>query len=243
MRKNILILASGNFEVEDNTGSYPSFLTETNGKSLIEKIIDQTRSIENAQYYFTFLDKDVKKFHLDKIVELLVPGANVIIISEKTLGSGCSALYVASKFGSDEELLIISANEYIDVDFEKVLNVYRNNKLDAGTIIFESIHPRFSYVKINESGLVIQAAQQNPISKDATAGLFWFYKSGDFVKHAKLMIKKDVKILDKFFIAPVFNELILSQKKVGVYKIESSKYHPLKTESHINNFAKNGGII
>jgi NDP-sugar pyrophosphorylase family protein len=242
MKKNILILASGNLEVEDNIGSYPSFLIQNNGKSLLEKIINQTKSIENVHYYFTFLEKDVKKFHLDKIVELLVPGSDVVTISEKTLGSGCSALYVASKIGLDEELLIISANEYIDVDFVEVINSYRKNKFDAGTIIFESIHPRFSYVKINDEGLVIQAAQQNPISKNATVGMFWFKKSGDFVKHAKSMIKKDVRVIDKFFIAPVFNEFILEQQKIGVFKIESLKYHPLKTENHINNFSKDLGF-
>lgn len=242
MKKNILILASGNLEVEDNIGSYPSFLIQNNGKSLLEKIINQTKSIENVHYYFTFLEKDVKKFHLDKIVELLVPGCDVVTISEKTLGSGCSALYVASKIGLDEELLIISANEYIDVDFIEVINFYRKNKFDAGTIIFESIHPRFSYVKINDEGLVIQAAQQNPISKNATVGMFWFNKSSDFVKHAKSMIKKDVRVIDKFFIAPVFNEFILEQQKIGVFKIESLKYHPLKTENHINNFSKDLGF-
>ena len=51
-------------------------------------------------------------------------------------------------------------------------------------------------------------AEKKPISNIATCGIYWYRKGSDFVKYAKEMIEKDIRVNNEFYIAPVYNELI-----------------------------------
>ncbi len=50
------------------------------------------------------------------------------------------------------------------------------------------------------------------------------------------MILKDAHVNEFFYVCPVFNELILEQAKIGVYRIEARQYHPLKSERQLRHF-------
>ena len=238
MKPNILVLAAGQVTFETHDGGYPLCLTEMDGKSLLERIILNTGDITQSNYAVALLDKDAQRFHLDKVVNLLVPGATVIRIPESAQGSACTALLAASKLNPSGELLIISANEFVDIDYSEIMADFRARELDGGTLTFRSVHPRYSYVRLNAEGLVTEVAQQNPISQHATAGVFWFANTGKFVDAAKNMIRKDATVGGKFFVAPVYNELILKQARIGVTKIDIGKYQPLKSEQQVHQFEK-----
>ncbi|EFL6449383.1 glycosyltransferase family 2 protein [Escherichia coli] len=236
MAVNILILAAGPTTNDQRDGGYPLCLTETDGVSLIERIVENTKNIENAKYSFALLEQDIEKYHLDRIVQLLAADCIVSKIPEGTKGSACTALLASSQLNGDNELLIISANELVDLDFTDVLSEFRNKKLDGGTLIFKSIHPRYSYVSLGLDELVIEAAQQKPISQHATAGVFWFARTSDFQDAAKNLIRKNASVNERFYVAPTFNELILRQMRVGVRALKLSDYKPLKTERQVNQF-------
>lgn len=233
---NILVLAAGHTGFETHNGGYPLCLTEMHGVSLLESIVNNTRGLRGARYAFALREDDIQHFHMDKVVELLAPSATAVRISGVAMGSACTALLAASQLDFDQELLIISANELVDAPLHEVVETFRERKLDAGTLTFPSIHPRYSYVRLDEEDLVVEAAQQNPISHNATAGIFWFAKCGAFIEAVKSMIKKDAHIHGKFYICPAFNELILRQGRVGVYKLDPKRYYPLKTERQVYQF-------
>lgn len=236
MNTYILVLAAAPSGLDSNDCTYPLCLAELAGISVLESIVANTRGIPNARYVFAFLQRDVERFHLNNVAKLLAPGAIVISIPEDTKGSACTALLAASQLDPDSELLIISANELVDTDQSEVVDSFRRRQLDAGTIIFRSVHPRYSYVRLNDDGLVVEATQQNPISQTATAGIFWFAKCSSFVEGAKNLLRKDANVAGKFFVALTFNELILNGAKIGVHEISNEKYHPLKTQLQVNKF-------
>jgi hypothetical protein len=235
---HILILAAGatHGPAAPGGGDYPACLTETGGVSLLERIVDNCRGFKNAKFSYAFLDNEVRKFHLDNVVNLLTPNAQVVGVQQGTQGSGCTALLAAAKMNPDEELLIVSANEYVDVVMLDIVQDFRNRSLDAGTLTFSSIHPRYSYVRLGTDGEVTEAAQQNPISRHATAGVFWFRRAGEFVEAVKSMIRKDASTNGAFYLAPAFNEMLLKHARVGASPIEASRYQPLKTEHQMAAF-------
>jgi len=242
MNISVLILAAGQIASDGNDSGYPLCLTEFDGVSLLERIVDNTRNIEGVNYAFALLEKDAARFHLDKVAKLLVPNAVVIRIPETTQGSACTALLAASQLDPNNELLIISANELVDVDFSAMLNDFRARNLDGGVLVFRSVHPRYSYVRLNAERLVTEAAQQVPISNNATAGIFWFAQTSEFVEAAKNLIRKNASANSKFFVAPTFNELILKQARIGVLDLDLSKYHPLKTERQVQQFEQEASV-
>lgn len=241
---NILILAAGQAEFETHDGGHPICLTELAGHPVLELIVSHTHKFDNEpQYHFALLKKDMQKYHLDKVAKLLVPQAIVFGMTEKTQGSGCTALFAASQMNMDNELLIISANEIVYVDLAKVVADFRSRNLDGGTLTFRSVHPRYSYVRLNEDNLVIEVSQQNPISHHATAGIFWFARTSQFVKAVKNMIRKNNHVNGKFFIAPSFNQLILKQGRIGVQEIDLKRYQPLKTKRQVHQLKDEVQII
>jgi hypothetical protein len=234
---NILILAAGGTASDTDLDEYPLCLTEVGGGvSVLERIVLNTSNFIGAKYAFAILSKDADNYHLDKVANILVPGAKVVRVPENTKGSACTALLAAANLDQDAELLIISANEIVDVDLQPVIEDFRGRLLDAGTLSFKSVHPRYSYVRLSHEGYVVEAAQRNPISNHATAGIFWFRNTSDFVAATMDSIRKDTRVLDKFFVAPTFNQLILKHQKIGVWNIDIDLYHPLKTEKQLQNF-------
>lgn len=233
---NILILAAGDPAFSTGDGQYPLCLTELDGVPLLERIVTLCQELPVDRMIFALRKEDVARYHLDNIVGLLQPGAVALKVEGHTPGAACSALLASGYIQSEKELLIISANELVDADFKAIVDGFRARQLDAGCVTFPSMHPRYSYVRVNDDGLVVEATEKNPISRHATAGFYWFAKGTEFVIAAKNMIRKDAHVNGVFYICPSFNELILMQKRIGVHAIEAKKYHPLKTERQLNQF-------
>lgn len=233
---NILILAAGKGQssIEDQL-DYPVCLTEHNGISVLEQIVSNLSAIRESQYTFVLHAQDIAKYHTDRIAKLLVPNAVISVVPENTMGSGCTALLGACQLNLEIPLIIVSANELVEHDLKAAIDEFEARKLDAGTLIFRSIHPRYSYVRVVD-GLVVEAAQQKPISQMATTGIFWFRSTADFVEAAKAVIRKNASTNGKFYIAPTFNELILKQKRVGVCEIGKDHYVPLKNRQQIHQY-------
>ena len=55
-------------------------------------------------------------------------------------------------------------------------------------------------------------AEKQPISRNATAGLYYFRRGVDFVRGAERMLFKNASFSGEFYVAPVYNELILAGK-------------------------------
>jgi hypothetical protein len=236
MKVNVLVLAAGHSSYGTNDSGYPLCLAEFDGLTLMERLILNTQSIKNASYTFALLDEEVERYHLDRVVEHLAPGSQVIRVPKGTRGSACTALLAICQFHPQQEVLLISANELVDINFNEVIADFRERRLDGGALIFRSIHPRYSYVCIDNDGIVTEAAQKNPISQHATTGVFWFARAGDLVEAIKNMIRKDASVDGNFYVAPAFNEIILKQGRIGVREIDPRNYHPLKTEKQIHQF-------
>jgi NDP-sugar pyrophosphorylase family protein len=232
---NILILAAGKPSSE-SSDTYPLCLTEIDGVPLLEKIVSACAKLSMSNIIFALRAEDVRRHHLDNVVKLLLPEAKIITVSDRVLGAACTALLAAEHINNDEELLIVNGDSLIDISYDCVLEEFKDRNLHAGTVTFPSVHPRYSYVRLDESGLVVEAAEKNPISRHATAGFYWYSKGRDFVCAAQGMIRKDANVGGHFFICPAFNQLVLEHAKIGIYEIDAKQYHQLKTEKQLSHY-------
>jgi NDP-sugar pyrophosphorylase family protein len=233
---NILILAAGHSEIDTNDDKYPLCLTEFDGVPLLERIINACRVLNPKKMVFAMRKDEVQRFHLDNVVNLLSPGAATVKVDGDTPGAACTALLAVAHIDSDKELLVLNANELVDIDLGALLADFRSRELDAGTVTFPSIHPRYSYVRLDANGLVAEASEKRPISNHATAGVYWYARGRDFVAAVKDMIRKEAHVDGMYYICPAFNELVLKQARIGAAPIEARKYHPLKSARQMARF-------
>lgn len=230
---NVLILAAGANKVVSEANLYPLSLLELRSSPLLAVQVAKWKDI-SVQFIFMFRQADIEKFYLDRVARQINDDAKVIGISGDTAGAACTALLAAEFIDNNEPLVITNGDELIDIDYRLPLQFFSEKKYSAGTLVFDSIHPRYSYVKLND-GLVVQAAEKIPISRSATAGFYWYSQGKDFVAAAKKMIKKQYLKGPPFYICPVFNELILEQKLIGSYAIENKAFHPVKSQQQLRN--------
>jgi hypothetical protein len=104
------------------------------------------------------------------IISLLEPAAQIVSVSDSIRGDSCTALLATGCIDSNEELLIINGNDILDVEFSTIVSNFKSRELDAGTVTFSSIYPRYSHVRLSQDDLVVEAAEKRPISRHVTAG-------------------------------------------------------------------------
>jgi hypothetical protein len=189
-----------------------------------------------ARFVFCFRRSDVERYHLKDIVAQMAPGCAVVEIRRETRGAACTAMLAIGKMDLAAELIVVSATDHIDVDYAAVIAGFRERGADAGVMTFESLHPRYSYVRTDAQGWVTEAAEKRPISRTANAGCFWFKRAGDFFEALQQMILKDAQVQDRFFLSPALNELILEQKRIATFPLAANQYHPLKALSQVEAY-------
>lgn len=231
----VIIPIVGNDSLENNT-DYMLSLYEIERKTIFQYCYDFLKPIKDAEFIVVLRKADVKRYHFDQIVKLLIPDAKIVIAEGDTKGSVCSCLLAIDYIKDDEPLVISSSNQLFLANANDVVYEFIEKDYDGGIVTFEDIHPKFSFVKLDSEGLVIEAAEKRPISKHATAGFYYFKKGSDFIESAISMLAKDASINGLFYLCPVYNEMILKQKRIGVYPIEREDYFLLKTEGGIEAY-------
>lgn len=231
----VIIPIVGNDSLENNT-DYMLGLYEIERKTIFQYCYDFLKPIKDAEFIVVLRKADVKRYHFDQIAKLLIPDAKIVIAEGDTKGSVCSCLLAIDYIKDDEPLVISSSNQIFLANTNEIINEFIEKDYDGGIVTFEDIHPKFSFVKLDKEGLVIEAAEKRPISKHATAGFYYFKKGSDFIESAISMLSKDASVNGLFYLCPVYNEMILKQKRIGVYPIEREDYFLLKTEGGIEAY-------
>ncbi|MCX7644520.1 MAG: glycosyltransferase family 2 protein [Rhodobacteraceae bacterium] len=233
----ILIPMGGSDEAFRQHGhAYAKPLIEIAGRPLIQHVLDPLKRIAEAQVVFVIRKEDDQRFHLREVLQLLDPGAVVLRADGPTAGAACTALLAIEHIDNGEELLIANGDQVLAFDIGAILERFRQRGLDAGTVVFDSVHPRWSFVKTDAEGMVIEAAEKRPISRNATAGVYYFREGRFFVEAAKSMIRKDANVNGGFFVCPSLNELVLAQMRVGVERIEREQYISLATPQAVEEY-------
>ena len=221
---NILILMAGAASDFTEKGfSYPKYLIEVQNKPIIQRIIE---SLENVGDKITCIirKEDQDKCFLGDTLRILCPSCKIIEVAGNTKGAVCTALFAIDEINNDEELLILNGDQLVKTDILPAINDFRARKLDGGIVTITAVHPKYSSVILDENNLVIQTSEKRPISKMASTGCCYYKKGSDFVSSAFAVIEKDVNTNGVYFISSTFNEMILEQKKIGIYEIPKKDY-------------------
>jgi NDP-sugar pyrophosphorylase family protein len=237
---NILIPLAGprNQFYSENDFPYPVPLLEFCGKTMIEHILENFQSIdEDKHFIFVVNSQDCKKYYIDNVLNILTNHqCSIVKVDNKTKGAACSALMAIEVINNAHPLIITNADQLLEINLQSAIDEFK--KTDASVIIFESIHPRWSYVNMDGDGKIVESAEKRPISKHAIAG-FYYYKQGcDFVESASEMIRKDAHINGTFFVSPTLNEMVLKGKTITALQIDNNKYHTFYTPHKVEEYER-----
>ena len=230
---NILIpMAGRGSRFADKGYVFPKPLVEIKGKPMIQLVIENLNI--DANYIFIVQKEHVEKYNIKQMLEILKPGCAVIELDEVTEGAAVTTLLAKEFIDNDSPLLLANSDQYIEWDSSEVMYNFLNSDIDGGILTFDSTHPKWSYAKVDESNFVTEVAEKNPISNNATVGIYFWKKGSDYVKYAEEMIQKDIRVNGEFYVCPVFNEAINDAKKIKIKNID--EMWGIGTPEDLDNF-------
>jgi HAD superfamily hydrolase (TIGR01509 family) len=216
---NILIpMAGAGSRFEQAGYTFPKPLIEVRNKPMIQVVVENLNI--NANYIYIVQSKHRKSYNLDTLLNLITPDCKIVEVDHLTEGAACTALLAKEYINNDAPLFFANSDQFVEWDSNEFMYKMNETKVDGGIVTFEATHPKWSFAKLNEHGLVTEVAEKNPISNVATVGFYYWKHGSDFVKYAEQMIAKNIRVNNEFYVCPVFNEAIQDQKQIRNFKVE-----------------------
>jgi HAD superfamily hydrolase (TIGR01509 family) len=173
----------------------------------------------DANYTYITKREHLERYKLDKLLNTITPGCNIITVDSTTEGAACTVLLAEKIINTADPLLICNSDQCLEWDcFQFVFEfLYNNRSIDAKISTFISDgNTKWSYAKLDNNNLVCEVAEKKVISEYATTGFYLWRHGCDFVRSALQMIQKNIRVNNEFYVCPVFNEAILDGKRVTI---------------------------
>jgi HAD superfamily hydrolase (TIGR01509 family) len=216
---NILIPMAGAGSRFEKAGyTFPKPLIDVKGDPMI-KVVTENINMD-ANFIYIVQKSHREKYNLDTLLNLITPNCKIVDVDGITEGAAVTTLLAKEFIDNDSPLVMANSDQFILWDSNEFMYRMNETNCDGGIVTFLSTHPKWSFVKINDSGYVTEVAEKNPISNIATVGIYYWNKGSDYVKYAEKMISKNIRVNNEFYVCPVFNEAILEGKKIKTFDIE-----------------------
>jgi HAD superfamily hydrolase (TIGR01509 family) len=234
---NILVPMAGMGQRFKEAGYiFPKPLVEINNFPMINWVINSLNI--KANYTFIVLKEHLEKYNLKSVLNFITKNPNIIILDSVTDGAACTTLLAEEIINNENPLLIVNSDQFIEWDSSRTMYEFISKKVDGGILTFKSTHPKWSYAKTdNKTNTVLKVAEKNVISDNATVGVYYWRYGSDYVRYAKSMIQKNIRVNNEFYICPVYNEAIVDKKNIIISEVK--RMWGLGTPDDLENFKKN----
>lgn len=210
---NVLIPMAGlGSRFKDAGYVFPKPLVEVDGKPMIQAVVESLGV--NAQYTYIVQKEHYEKYNLLYLLNLITPNCNIVQVDGVTEGAAVTCLLATEYIDNDSPLIMANSDQIVEWNSRQFVYDLMTKNADGGIATFKSTHPKWSYAKIDQAGLVTEVAEKKPISDIATVGIYYWKHGSDFVKYAKQMIEKNIRTNNEFYVCPVFNEAIADKKRI-----------------------------
>lgn len=217
-KMNVLIPMAGAGSRFQQAGyTFPKPLIEVKGKPMIQLVVENLNV--DANFIYVVQKEHRQKYNLDTLLNLITPNCKIVEVEGITEGAACTTLLAKQFINNDDPLLMANSDQFVEWDSSEFLYKMNEQLVDGGIVTFKATHPKWSFAKVDDLGLVTEVAEKNPISDIATVGIYYWTKGSNYVKYAEQMIEKNIRVNNEFYVCPVFNQAIEDEQKIRVFNV------------------------
>lgn len=216
----------------------PKPLIQINGKPMIQIVVENINV--TGKYIFIVREEHYQKYDLQHLLNKIAPNCEIILVKNVTEGACCTVLLAENFINNEDPLLIVNSDQYLEWNSNAFLYRADSEGVSGAISTFYNTHPKWSYAKLDDNGFVSEVQEKNPISTNATTGIYYWKHGSDFVHYAKSMISKNIRTNGEFYVCPVYNEAIQDGKKIKI--IDCNKLWGLGTPEDLTYFTSNFDI-
>lgn len=200
----------------------PKPLIDVFGHPMIEYVTRNITPKCDHKFIYICQEEHLVKYGLADELNRMSPGCKIITIDHITEGAACTVLLAEKYIDNNEGLMIANSDQYVDTDINMYLSMMGD--MDGLIMTMPADDPKWSYIKYDENNLVTMVREKEVISDEATVGIYNYKHGKDFVTFAHQMIKKNIRVNNEFYVAPVYNEMIDAGKKITYCDVGTKMY-------------------
>lgn len=205
-----------------------------NNKPMIELAIKSLSFRDNYNYIFYVRSEMIEDF---KRLEFLNNyNYEIIEVKKLTEGCACTCLLGVNKINNDDPLIIINCDQIMDWNGQNFIDFCINSDMDGVIVTYDSNSPKNSYVKLDDNGMVCETIEKKVISNLSTNGISYWKNGKHFVESCTMMIANNDRCNNEFYVAPSYNYLIKTGKKIINYHIDKNQHHPVGTPEDLERY-------
>ena len=144
----------------------PKPLIDIYGHPMIEYVTKNVRPKCGHRFIYVCQKEHIDKFGLDKKLREMAPGCQIVTIDYITEGAACTVLLAKEYFDTEDPLMIVNSDQFVDIDINVYLNSIGDN--DGFIMTMPASDPKWSYIKYNENNKVMLVREKEVMSNEAT---------------------------------------------------------------------------
>jgi len=192
----------------------PKPLIEVAGKPMLFHAYQSVANIPRTKLVFVALKEHQEKYNLRQIIETnITVNFELVLLDDVTEGQLCTVLEAKKFFVEGEGLLIAASDTYIKSDIGNEIKESPQN-CEGIISVAKLLGNRWSFAKTNEVGNVIEVAEKQRISDNASTGLYYFSDTKYFQQEAQNLIASKKTVKGEYYIMPLYNRYIQKNKHI-----------------------------
>jgi len=196
----------------------PKPLIEVGGKPMFARALQSLEGLAISKLIVVALQEHEAQFGLSALFRQHCPVTLPLVfvfLPDVTEGQLCTVLEASKHFVEDESLIIAASDTLVIGQLADDLSRYAGKA--AGLISVADLPgDRWSFAKTDATGQVVEVAEKVRISDQASTGIYYFSRCGQFLDFARQMVQNQEKTKGEYYVIPVYQKMIEAGLWVGV---------------------------
>jgi len=220
---------------KDNNYKSPKALITIFNKSILFYLLDNL-NLSKIEYIYIPYNKEYKKYNFEEILIKRYPYIlfKFFCIENNTRGSAETIHIALNNLKETRNIPIIS----FDCDSFYLCDIISEWNGENSIFTFEDNNkkPIYSYIKYNNKNEIIDIKEKEKISDYACSGAYGFKSIHTFKKYISIIIEKNIKQKNEFYLSGVIKEMIINNHVFKHKKTKRNLFIPLGLPTDIDKF-------
>lgn len=214
----------------------PKYMIEAKGKSLFQWSMESLADYRShaAQTIFIVREEDhAKDFIQSQCHELDIAPIHIIELDHMTDGQATTAMLAIPACNANLPIMIYNIDTYVE-PFEMK---YADLSGDGHIPCFRAEGDHWSFVRLDDTGRVVEIREKKRISDNCTLGAYYFSSASLFQQlYNEYYGEGGMMENGEKYVAPLYNLMIGKGLKVTISIIDNKKVHVLGTPEELKAF-------
>lgn len=216
----------------------PKYMIEAKGKSLFEWSmisLEGYRDKVNQYIFIVMRDENcnVEDFIAEKCNDLGLKNYHVILLDYLTDGQATTAMMAEQYWNPQNALLIYNIDTYVEP------GEMNSDELKGDGFIpcFRAEGNHWSFVRLDDTGKVVEIKEKKRISNFCTLGAYYFKTCKLYKELYEEYYSKTQELVNgEKYVAPLYDYLLTKQGEIFISDIDTKKVHVLGTPEELQAF-------